>query len=114
VDDYGKLEFLGDAVLGLVVTTYIFYCLEADTNQRVSPEQLSSLRAAIVQNDTLAFVAVCKGLHRHMLHSSTFLQNVINTFVAVRISTTPLFFDTLHRGGYEGYCELINGIHFKS
>lgn len=83
-DHYGKLEFLGDAVLGLVVTTYIFYCLEADSDDSIGPDQLQCLRSVIVQNDTLAFAAVCKGLHKHMLHSSTMLQNLIDSFVTVR------------------------------
>jgi dsRNA-specific ribonuclease len=71
-------------VLGLVVTTYIFYCLDAGSNQSIGPDQMQCLRSVIVQNDTLAFAAVCKGLHKHMLHSSTALQNLINAFVTVR------------------------------
>lgn len=71
-------------MLGLVVTTYIFYCLDADSDQSIEPDQLACLRSVIVQNDTLAFAAVCKGLHKHLHHNSTMLQNLINSFVVVR------------------------------
>jgi endoribonuclease Dicer len=53
-------------------------------HQSVAPEQLHNLRAALVQNDTLAFMAVKHGMHKHLLHSSTALQNEINSFTAVR------------------------------
>ena len=71
-------------MLGLVITVYMFYLLDAAGDQSVGPGQLTSLRAAVVQNDTLAFLAVRKGLHRHLLHGSTHLQNIIDAFVVVR------------------------------
>ena len=43
-EDCGRLEFLGDAVLGLIVTSYIFYCLHADSQKSLKPGQLSDLR----------------------------------------------------------------------
>lgn len=43
-EDSGRLEFLGDAVLGLIVTSYIFYCLNADCQKSLKPGQLSDLR----------------------------------------------------------------------
>ena len=78
------LEFLGDAVLGLVVTSYIFYCLGADRVRAIEPDQLHLLRAAIVKNDTLAFMAVSHGLHRSLLHSSVSLGRLIKNFTEVR------------------------------
>jgi dsRNA-specific ribonuclease len=80
------LEFLGDAVLGLIVTSYIFYCLGADVNRHIEPGQLHWLRAAIVKNDTLAFMAVRHDLHRSLIHNSTSLANSILQFTEVWLS----------------------------
>jgi endoribonuclease Dicer len=79
-EDCGKLEFLGDAVLGLIVTSYIFYCLGADTRKNLKPGQLSDLRSSIVKNDCLAFMACVNGLDRCLLHSSPHLYETIQRF----------------------------------
>lgn len=47
-----RMEFLGDSVLGLSVTTYIF-----DTYPDLSEGELSKLRASVVKADVLAEVA---------------------------------------------------------
>eukprot|EP00892_Ulva_mutabilis_P005977 jgi/Ulvmu1/3751/UM174_0008.1 len=75
-----RLEFLGDAVLGVCVTTFLFHCLGADTRQDVRPAQLHNLRALLVQNDTLAFIAVVLGLDCHLLYTDTHLGNCITAF----------------------------------
>lgn len=47
-----RMEFLGDSVLGLSVTTYIF-----NTYPDLSEGELSKLRASVVKADVLAEVA---------------------------------------------------------
>lgn len=83
-EDYGRLEFLGDAVLGLVVTTYIFYSLGAHVTKGMDPGQLSDLRSSIVKNDCLAIMACVHGLDRFLLHSSPSLFDAIQSFKRVR------------------------------
>lgn len=83
-EDYGRLEFLGDAVLGLIVTSFIFYCLGADFEKGLKPGQLSDLRSSIVKNDCLAFLACARGLDRCLLHSCPTLHTSINAFSSVR------------------------------
>ena len=57
-----RLEFLGDSVLGLVVTDTLF------TNHPDLPEgQLAKLRAAVVSAKALAVVARTLGLGQHLL-----------------------------------------------
>jgi ribonuclease-3 len=51
--DYEALEFVGDAVLGLAVTRYLYDCLPDRT-----PGEYSKMRAAVVNQRTLARVAV--------------------------------------------------------
>ena len=56
-DNWERLEFLGDAVLGFVVSRLLF-----DSNPEVSEQQLTVMRANLVQKDALANVAADLGL----------------------------------------------------
>ncbi len=59
-----RLEFLGDAVLELVVTDYLF------NNYKNKPEgELTSWRAALVKTESLAELADQKGLGQYLLMS---------------------------------------------
>ena len=77
--------------MGLIVTSYIFYCLGADTRKSLQPGQLSDLRSSIVKNDCLAFMAVVRGLDRCLLHSSPALHDSITGFRAVRAVKHDMF-----------------------
>jgi ribonuclease III len=60
--DYERLEFLGDAVLGLMISAYIY------TAYPLAREgQLSQLRACLVQQQTLAYLARQLDLGRFLL-----------------------------------------------
>jgi ribonuclease III len=60
--DYERLEFLGDAVLGLMISAYLY------TAYPLAREgQLSQLRACLVQQQTLAFLARQLDLGRFLL-----------------------------------------------
>ena len=56
-DNWERLEFLGDAVLGFIVSRLLF-----DLNPEVSEQQLTVMRANLVQKDALANVAAELGL----------------------------------------------------
>ncbi len=60
--DYQRLEFLGDAVLQLVITEYLF------RNFRVAAEgQLTKLRSRLVSRDALRTHAAALDLGRYIL-----------------------------------------------
>jgi dsRNA-specific ribonuclease len=62
---YERLEFVGDAVLGLAISNHLFL-----TYTSVDPGQLTLLRAANVSTEKLARVAVRYGLHRFIRHNT--------------------------------------------
>ncbi|WVZ59749.1 hypothetical protein U9M48_009852 [Paspalum notatum var. saurae] len=66
---YQRLEFLGDGVLDYIFTYYFYreYC-------ECTPQLLSDLRSASVNNSCYAHAAVKAGLHKHILHSSSALH----------------------------------------
>ncbi|KAK8543151.1 hypothetical protein V6N13_136315 [Hibiscus sabdariffa] len=73
---YQRLEFLGDSVLDLLITRYL-YRNHAD----IDPGELTDLRSASVNNGFLAQVAVRNDLHKHLQHCSTLLLNQISEYV---------------------------------
>lgn len=73
---YERLEFLGDSVLDLLITNY-FYHKHPDTD----PGEMTDLRAASVNNDNFAQVAVRHNLHIHLQHCSPVLYDQIEKFI---------------------------------
>ncbi|TYJ02321.1 hypothetical protein E1A91_A13G219900v1 [Gossypium mustelinum] len=72
---YQKLKFLGDSVLDLLITRYL-YCNHTD----IDSGELTDLRSASVSNETFAQVAVRNGLHKHLRHCSTLLLDQISEY----------------------------------
>ncbi|TVU03862.1 hypothetical protein EJB05_50575 [Eragrostis curvula] len=66
---YQRLEFLGDAVLDHIFTEYFF-----NQYPECTPELLTDLRSASVNNNCYAHAAVKAELHKHILHSSSELH----------------------------------------
>ncbi|XP_073126907.1 endoribonuclease Dicer homolog 1 isoform X2 [Henckelia pumila] len=76
VSCYQRLEFVGDAVLDHLITRYLFF-----TYTDLPPGRLTDLRAAAVNNENFARVAVKHNLHTHLRHGSSALEKQIRDFV---------------------------------
>ncbi|KAK6148498.1 hypothetical protein DH2020_019410 [Rehmannia glutinosa] len=76
VSCYQRLEFVGDAVLDHLITKHLFF-----TYTDLPPGRLTDLRAAAVNNENFARVAVKHSLHIHLRHGSSALEKQIRDFV---------------------------------
>ncbi|OIW21387.1 hypothetical protein TanjilG_02532 [Lupinus angustifolius] len=76
VSCYQRLEFVGDAVLDHLITKHLFF-----TYTNLPPGRLTDLRAAAVNNENFARVAVKHNLHVHLRHGSSALEKQIREFV---------------------------------
>ncbi|PKA46582.1 Endoribonuclease Dicer like 1 [Apostasia shenzhenica] len=76
VSCYQRLEFVGDAVLDHLITRHLFF-----TYTDLPPGRLTDLRAAAVNNENFARVAVKHKLHVHLRHGSSALESQIRDFV---------------------------------
>ncbi|KAK1258026.1 Ribonuclease 3-like protein 2 [Acorus gramineus] len=72
---YQRLEFIGDAALGLAISNYLYL-----NNPDVGPGRLSALRAANVSTEKLARVAVRHGLYRFLRRNSPSLDEKVREF----------------------------------
>ncbi|XP_040971825.1 endoribonuclease Dicer homolog 3a isoform X2 [Gossypium hirsutum] len=73
---YQRLEFLGDSVLDLLITQYLY-----NHHTDIDPGELTDLRSASVNNENFGQVAVRHDLHKHLQHCSTLLSNQISEYV---------------------------------
>uniref|UniRef100_A0A0E0GQ45 Uncharacterized protein n=1 Tax=Oryza nivara TaxID=4536 RepID=A0A0E0GQ45_ORYNI len=73
---YQRLEFLGDAILDHLFTEY-YYSKYPDC----TPELLTDLRSASVNNNCYAHAAVKSGLNKHILHSSSELHRKMSYYL---------------------------------
>ncbi|KAI9112330.1 hypothetical protein K1719_016853 [Acacia pycnantha] len=80
---YQRLEFLGDSVLGLLITWHLY-----QNYQDIDPGRLTDLRSNAVSNENFAHVCIRRNLQPHLLHCSGFLQSQVTEFV--RSLTVPL------------------------
>ncbi|XP_018499676.2 endoribonuclease Dicer homolog 2 [Pyrus x bretschneideri] len=72
---YQRLEFLGDAVLDYMITTYFY----DKYPEMMAPGILTTLRSASVNNECYARSAVKAGLHKHILASDIVHSNIDRT-----------------------------------
>ncbi|GLJ16874.1 hypothetical protein SUGI_0290960 [Cryptomeria japonica] len=75
---YERLEFLGDAILGQLVSVYLY-----NTHPDMKPGILTRLRSANVRNETLAHVAVKHGFFSYLRFESTDLKESIEKFTPI-------------------------------
>ncbi|XP_020599927.1 endoribonuclease Dicer homolog 4 isoform X2 [Phalaenopsis equestris] len=85
---YQKLEFLGDAVLEYLMTSYL-YSVYPD----MKPGQITDLRSIAVNNNFFAYIAVRWGFQRYLIKDSKSLTDAVNKFEKlVRASNLPMAF----------------------
>ncbi|TVU36101.1 hypothetical protein EJB05_18017 [Eragrostis curvula] len=72
---YERLEFLGDAVLDILITNHLFL-----THKDTDEGDLTDLRSASVNNENFAQVAVKHKLHHFLQHSSGLLLDQITEY----------------------------------
>lgn len=72
---YQELEFIGDAILDMLVTCYIF-----ERYQSMTPGMMTDMRMALVNNITLGCICVRHRFHLFMLYENSALSEAIKTF----------------------------------
>ncbi|KAG1358937.1 putative Endoribonuclease Dicer [Cocos nucifera] len=72
---YQKLEFLGDAVLEYLITSYLY-----SAYPDLKPGQITDLRSITVNNNSFAHIAVWRSLHKYLIKDSNSLTEAVNKF----------------------------------
>jgi ribonuclease-3 len=99
-----RLEFLGDAVLELIVTEYL-YARYPEKNEG----DLTSYRSALVNAITLAGVAESIGMNEHLLLSRGEAKDTGRARQIILANTIEAFIGALYLdGGYEGAKQFVS------
>lgn len=72
---YQELEFIGDAILDMLITCHIF-----EQNQNMNPGKMTDLRMALVNNITLGCICVRHKFHLFLLYENSILSEAITAF----------------------------------
>ncbi|KAL2895302.1 Endoribonuclease Dicer-like protein 3b [Bienertia sinuspersici] len=75
---YERLEFLGDAVLDVLITWYLY-----QNHTNIDPGELTDLRSASVNNENFAQVSVRRNLYQHLQYSSESISKQITEYVTL-------------------------------
>ncbi|XP_073027131.1 ribonuclease 3-like protein 2 [Primulina eburnea] len=73
---YQRLEFLGDSVLGLAISSYLYIAYPG-----LDQGKLSLIRSANVSTEKLARIAVRHQLYKYVRHNATILDERVREFV---------------------------------
>lgn len=79
---YQRLEFLGDAMLDYLITSYLF-----SVYPKLKPGQLTDLRSASVNNTSFADIAIHYSFHKFIICDSSALSKTMEQYVS-SIQTT--------------------------
>ncbi|XP_042491944.1 endoribonuclease Dicer homolog 4 [Macadamia integrifolia] len=88
---YQRLEFLGDAVLDYLITSYLY-----SVYPKLKPGELTDLRSVSVNNNSFARIAVSRSFHMHLISDSDSLSEAIAKFVT--FVRTPASKNCLNEG----------------
>jgi endoribonuclease Dicer len=69
------MEFLGDAVLEYLMASYLY-----SAYPDLKPGQLTDLKSLAVNNNSFAYVAVKKSIHKYLIKDSKSLTSAVNKF----------------------------------
>ncbi|KAF8761100.1 PAZ domain [Rhizoctonia solani] len=75
-ESYERLEFLGDAVLDMLVVQSFF-----SDEEEWSPHSMTLIKSSMVSNRALAIICIESGLHQYLMHDINSLAQSIVTFI---------------------------------
>nr|XP_043623396.1 dicer-like protein 4 isoform X2 [Erigeron canadensis] len=81
---YQRLEFLGDAVLDYLITSYLY-----SVYPNLKPGQLTDLRSFSVNNNSFAGIAVSRSFYKYLLCDSSSLTQAMNKYAEFFMTTSP-------------------------
>ena len=107
VNNNERLEFLGDAVLDCVISSWIF-----NMYPQATEGELTSFRAYLVKTETLCFIAKYLDLKDHLqINGSTLAKHDLSK--SVLADTVEAIFAAIYLdSGFESSCDIITNLYF--
>lgn len=68
LDDYERLEFLGDSILNYMVAKHFFLSSQND-DVRKMPKELHKMKTAVINNALLSLIVIEKGIDNFIIYN---------------------------------------------
>ena len=68
LDDYERLEFLGDSILNYMVAKHFFLSSQND-DVRKMPKELHKMKTAVINNALLSLIVIEKGINQYIVYN---------------------------------------------
>lgn len=69
LEDYERLEFLGDAVLGCLMARHFFLETQKD-DIRKNPKELHKMKTSVINNNLLSLIVIENKIHTYMIYNT--------------------------------------------
>lgn len=69
IDDYERLEFLGDAILNFLIAEF-FYKTTVNDKEKKMPKELHKMKTSVINNALLSLIVIENGIHEHVLYNN--------------------------------------------
>lgn len=69
LEDYERLEFLGDSVLGYLMARHFFLSTQKD-GIRKNPKELHKMKTSVINNNLLSLIVIENKIHEYMIYNT--------------------------------------------
>lgn len=68
LEDYERLEFLGDSILNYMIAKHFFLTTQDDAVKKM-PKELHKMKTAVINNALLSLIVIEKGIHNFIIYN---------------------------------------------